>query len=104
MIEMRTTAYRLKYTSANPAVFGSVATYTADKQFKCAYRSITASENVRAGRNASNAGLRVFYFPKFVTFATGDRVRISGKDYDIIFPLVESSPSQMTYIDTKALQ
>lgn len=104
MIEMRTTAYRLKYTAANPAVFGSVATYTADKQFKCAYRSISASENVRAGRNASNAGLRIFYFPKFVTFSTGDRVRIGGKDYDIIYPPMQSSPSQMTYIDTKALQ
>ena len=104
MVKMLDTAYKLKLIEADPDDFNSVPTWINVKAFRCAYRSISASENVRAGRDAGNTGLRLYYDPRYVAFALGDRVRVNSKDYDILY-IPERSPSvTVDFIDTKAVQ
>ena len=104
MVKMLDTAYRLKLVPADPDDFNSVPTWQNVRAFRCAYRSITSSESVRAGRDAGNTGLRIFYDPRMVSFDMGDKVRVNGNDYDIIFPPIRSCPVVVDFIDTKAVQ
>ena len=104
MVKMLDTAYRLKLVPADPDDFNSVPTWQNVREFRCAYRSISASENVRAGRDAGNTGLRIFYDPRMVSFDLGDKVKVNGKDYDIMYIPERSNAVTVTYIDTKAVQ
>lgn len=104
MIRLDDTADRYKYTAANPQTFGSKATYTKDKTFKCLYRSNTASENVRAGRDATGETGKFYYYPRYVSFAMGDRILYKGAYYDILYIPSMTAPKLIDYIDVKAQQ
>lgn len=112
------TAYKMKYTPANPAVPGSKATYAQERSFRCNHREISAQESVRNGRLATNKGKRFFYFPERVRFAYGDRIRLFEKvanetthildnqnvDYEIMYIPPQGHSVAINYVDTKALQ
>jgi len=112
------TAYKMKYTPANPAIPGSKATYAQERSFRCNHREISAQESVKAGRLATNKGKRFFYFPARVRFAYGDRISIveqvangttnaleaKNVDYEIMYIPDQGHSVSINYVDTKALQ
>ena len=104
MNELKESAVKLKYTPKDPKVLSSVATYTDERTFKTAQRSISAAENVRAGRNAGNTGKRFYYYTRLVSFNLGDRIRHNGLLYDIVYIPDSSVNLAINYVDTKALQ
>jgi len=104
MTDLKESATKLKYTAKDPKVLSSKPTYTDERAFKCAYRSISASENVRAGRDAGNTGKRFYYFTRLVSFNLGDRIRHNGLVYDIVYIPDMSGKLVISYVDTKAVQ
>jgi hypothetical protein len=104
MIQLNRTASKLKMVSADPDNFNSVATWKPVGSFKCAYRAITSNENVRAGRDAGNTGLRIFFDPRRISFALGDKVSVDKKEYSILFVPPTSIGDSISCIDTKAVQ
>lgn len=98
------TAYKMKYTAANPSVPGSKPTYAQERSFRCNHREISAQENVKAGRLATGKGKRFFYFPARVRFAYGDRILFDGLYYEIMYIPDQGHSVAINYVDTKALQ
>ncbi len=94
----------MKYTKADPKVFGSKPSYSQERLFKCGFRSINASENVRAGRDAGNTGKRFYFFPRYVTFDLNDRIVFESKTYEIISVQDCQESLSIAYVDTKAQQ
>jgi len=104
MNELKETAVKLKYTAKDPKTLSSKATYTDERTIKIAQRSISASENIRAGRDAGNTGKRFYYYPRLVSFALGDKIRHDGLLYDIVYIPSTSAYMPVSYVDTKAVQ
>ncbi len=104
MNQLRDTAYKMRYVPADPKTFGTLPTFVQERSFKCSYRSMAAAENVRAGRDAGNTGLRIFYFPRYVSFSIADQIKIGDVLYDIIYIPAGSMYKNIDYIDTKAQQ
>jgi hypothetical protein len=104
MNRLNKSAYRMRFTPANPAVFGSVDSYTKDKYFWCAYRTKTAAQLVREGKDSEERQMRVEYYPRYVSFTVGDRVLIDGRTYDVVYVPDYSSVSQVACFDCKELQ
>lgn len=101
---MQDPAQKYRFVPRDPDTWGSVDTWTFERAFRCQVRSISASENVRSGRDAGNTGKRFWYFPRFVSFSLGDRIKYDGKDYQIISIPDTSNPAPAAYVDTRAIQ
>jgi len=104
MNQLDLTAYKMKYTPAVPSIPGSKATYAQERPFRCNHREISAQESVRAGRAATNKGKRFFYFPRFVSFAYGDRILLGSAYYEILYIPDQGHSVAINYVDTKAIQ
>ncbi len=104
MTDLKDTATKLKYTAKNNQSLNSKPSYADERTFKTCFRSISASENVRAGRDAGNTSKRFYYFTRLVSFNLGDRIRHNGLVYDIVYIPDTSGNLVISYVDTKAVQ
>ena len=100
MTTKRVRIQKLKFTPRDPAVWGSVDTWTPGRSYQASISKLTAEMQVRAGRDSAQEGYRVW--SKLVV-ATGDRVKIDGKDYLVVYSLGDSSGSRDSYCDVKAV-
>ena len=74
--------------------------YQQSAVFRCEYRPITAPQQVRAGRDSAERGIRVIYRGRDVSLSNGDRVLIDGRTWSVITPAyVDSTNAIMAYVD-----
>ena len=100
---LRDLAFKKKYTPADPSVFGSVASYAIVKSFKCAWRAVTAEQQIRAGRDSEEKAIRIWYRPIDVELSNGDRVALSGVDYDIFYVDPPRTRTGIVFADCKVV-
>lgn len=96
-------AFKKQFTAGDPAVFGSTDSYDATQSFRCAWRPITAEQQIRAGRDSAEKGIRVFYRPYGMELVNGDRVALAGVDYDVIYADPPKTRTGIVYVDCKAV-
>ena len=102
-MRLRYIANKLKLTPGDPAAMNPadrVEGYRQSARFRCDYRPITAAQQVRAGRDSAERGLRVYYRGRDVSLSNGDRLLIDGKTWSVITPgYIDSGNSGMAYIE-----
>jgi head-tail adaptor len=101
MIGRKVRIQKLTFTPRNPAVWGSVDTWTPGRSYQASISKLTAEMQVRAGRDSAQEGYRVW---SKIQVSTGDRVKIDGKDYLVVYALGDSSGSRDSYCDVKAVE
>ena len=102
-MRLRYIANNLKLTPGDPTAMDPAdreESYQQSARFRCAYRPITAPQQVRAGRDSAERGIRVFYRGRDVSLSNGDRLLIDGRKWSVITPAyVDSTNSVMSYVD-----
>ena len=103
MTRLNQRATKYTYTPANPAVFGSQATYPEERGFNCRYHSNTAIENVNAGRNASDENGVLYYYPREVSFKLEDRIVLDGLKYTVIYVPRRAYSKPIDYVQVRLM-
>ena len=98
---LRDLAFKKQFSPADPAVFGSVDTYATTQSFRCQWRAISAEQQIRAGRDSAERGIRLWYRPYGIELVTGDRVAVNGVDYDVVYAQPVKSRTAIVYVDCK---
>ncbi|MBA4274019.1 MAG: hypothetical protein C0436_00035 [Alphaproteobacteria bacterium] len=100
MIDLSTKAVKLRFTPRDPEQWGSVDSWMAAKKFYCGYATLSSEQQVRAGRDSAERGLRVWY--RDITLASGDRLRIGGNEWLVVYVDEQGDVSGVQYCDVKA--
>ena len=103
MNERNVSAFRWKRVPPTASLWGSEEAFIRDKHFLCSFRAIGSAETVRAGRDAKNTEIRLFYDPRFISFVNQDRIEVAGEFYDVISVPPKSYSSVESYVDAKAV-
>jgi hypothetical protein len=102
MTALRSKGFKWKYVPPADDAFATEATYERDGSFPCAFRSALAYENVRAGRDAQDRTLRVWFESTRIRFTLSDRIELNGELYDIVYIPDHSYSAGRVYVDVKA--
>ncbi len=94
-------AYKQQFSPSDPEVFGDTDSYYTTHAFRCAWRATAAEQQVRAGRDSNERGIRLWYRPFGVELSQGDRVAVAGRDYDIVYAQPVKSRTELVYADCK---
>lgn len=94
-------AYKLKFSPGDPAVFGSSDSYDVSQAFRCDWRPITAEQQIRAGRDSAEKGIRIYYRPMGIELSNGDRIRVRGKEYSVVYADMKRTNTGIIYVDAK---
>jgi hypothetical protein len=102
-MEYDAVGFKLKYVAPLIKAFGNEPSYQRDGSFPCRYRNVTANENIRAGRNAEVAFVRLWYPADHVRFNPSDRIQLLDQTYTIEHVPFYSTPVYEAYIDVRKL-
>ena len=94
-------AYKQQFSPADPAVFGDTDSYYTTQAFRCNWRATAAEQQVRAGRDSTERGIRLWYRPFGIQLVQGDMVNVAGRDYDVVYAQPPKSRTELVYVDCK---
>ena len=98
---LRDLAFKKQFSPADPAVWGDEDSYDTTQSFRCQWRAISAEQQIRAGRDSAERGIRLWYRPYGMQLVTGDRVSVNGSDYDVVYAQPVKSRTAIVYVDCK---
>lgn len=100
-------AQRVKRVAGDPSASDPalrVDTFVDSTKFQLeAMRGTGQAERIRQGRNEAGFGLRVWYQPRRAKLENGDRLKVDGVTYSILYIQTLADPYEVCYIDLERL-
>ena len=82
-----------------PEEFGEAPTWKTVRAFKCDWRPTSAEQNIRAGRENAQRGVRIFYRPVSVRVDVDCRVVLDGREYEVVYAEPPKNRLRPVYAD-----
>lgn len=103
-MHFRTLAYKQEFVPGDPAALDPADredSWQQGRSFRCQVEPITANQLVRAGRDSAEKQIRIYYRPFGVELDNSSRVKIAGKEWDVVYPEPVKSKLRTAYVDCK---